>query len=312
METMLRNFLNIYWLRPETALWRTLDVEAMKGFQFASPSLDLGCGDGCFSFLRAGGTFTESFDVFMQVGNLERFFDNADVYDYFKEPEYKEGGYVCQPPSYLIDVGLDHKANLLNKAKKLNLYRGLVEADANQGLPFEDESFQSVFSNIIYWLNNPPAVFREISRILKKGGMCCVMLPGPVYLDSSFYYTLYLQGKRKEFAFLKQIDRGRITDNLKIVNTCDRWREIIEAAGLKVEACVPHLSKILLQIWDIGLRPLFPLLKKMTSQIEPSALLKIKREWVNLFETLGAPIVQNDTLLAGEREFGFFCFILRK
>lgn len=32
METMLHNFLNTYWLRPETALWRTLDVEAMKGF----------------------------------------------------------------------------------------------------------------------------------------------------------------------------------------------------------------------------------------------------------------------------------------
>ena len=138
------------------------------------------------------------------------------------------------------------------------------------------------------------------------------MLPGPVYLDSSFYYTLYLRGKRPEFEFLKQIDRGRVTDNLKIVNTRDKWQEIIEAAGLKVEACIPHLSKTMLQISDIGLRPLFPLLKKMTSQMEASALLEIKREWVDLFETLGAPIVKNDTLLADGKDFGFFCFILRK
>ena len=131
MDSLLRNFLNVYWLRPETALWRTIDVEAMKDFQFASPSLDLGCGDGNFSFLRAGGTFVDSFDAFKQIGNLEHFFDNADVYDYYQEPENEKDGYTCQPPSYLIDVGLDHKANLLRKAKKLNFYRDLVEADAN-------------------------------------------------------------------------------------------------------------------------------------------------------------------------------------
>ena len=55
MKEILKNFLNAYWLRPETALWRTLDVEAMRTFKGTSPSLDLGCGDGTFSFIRAGG-----------------------------------------------------------------------------------------------------------------------------------------------------------------------------------------------------------------------------------------------------------------
>lgn len=58
MKDVLKNFLNAYWLRPETALWRTLDVESMKGFEFAAPSLDLGCGDGTFSFIRGGGEYT--------------------------------------------------------------------------------------------------------------------------------------------------------------------------------------------------------------------------------------------------------------
>lgn len=57
METkkILRQFLNAYWLRPETALWRTLDVKSMRDFRFESPSLDLGCGDGTFAFLALGG-----------------------------------------------------------------------------------------------------------------------------------------------------------------------------------------------------------------------------------------------------------------
>lgn len=80
-ERILTNFLNAYWLRPETALWRTLDVVAMRDFKFASPSLDMGAGDGTFSFLRAGGEFDNRFDVFLDVDNLDSYFDNVDVYD---------------------------------------------------------------------------------------------------------------------------------------------------------------------------------------------------------------------------------------
>lgn len=309
MKEVLRGFLNAYWLRPETALWRTLDVESMKNFQFASPSLDIGCGDGTFSFLRAGGTHKDTFDVFLDVDHLDGFFDKIDVYDSFKG---MRGGYCSQPPGYVIDVGMDHKENLMKKAEQLKLYRQFVEADANQELPFEEESFQTVFSNIIYWLDNPEKMFREIYRILRKNGKCCVMLPNVAYLESSFYYSLYKKGGREEFKFLELIDRGRMQDNLKTVKSYDAWKEIIEKAGFEIEDCVPHLSKTLIQIWDIGLRPIFPMLKKMTGHLDENSLLEIKREWVDLFMKIGEPIVMNDRALTQGKEFCFFCFILSK
>nr|WP_296440540.1 hypothetical protein [uncultured Acetatifactor sp.] len=49
-------------------------MESMKGFELKAPSLDLGCGDGTFSFLRAGGQFDDTYDVFMDVDNLDAFF----------------------------------------------------------------------------------------------------------------------------------------------------------------------------------------------------------------------------------------------
>ena len=70
-QNILRNFMNAYWLRPETALWRSIDVEVMKNFEFESPSLDMGCGDGMFSFLRAGGSFDLNFDVFRSTDKLD-------------------------------------------------------------------------------------------------------------------------------------------------------------------------------------------------------------------------------------------------
>lgn len=200
----------------------------------------------------------------------------------------------------------------MNKASKLQLYGQFVEADANKKLPFEDESFQTVFSNIIYWLNDPETTFKEIYRILKKNGKCCVMLPNTVYLESSFYYSLYKKGGREEFQFLKLIDRGRMQDNLKIVKSYDSWKQIIEGAGLEIVECIPHLSKTLIQIWDIGLRPIFPILKKMTMQLEEDFLSEIKKEWIDLFQKLIEPIILNDNLLTQGEEYCFFCFILSK
>lgn len=52
-QNRLEQWLNVYWLRPENALWRTLNVIAPGGMEVKQPSLDLSCGDGIFSFLLA-------------------------------------------------------------------------------------------------------------------------------------------------------------------------------------------------------------------------------------------------------------------
>jgi len=50
ISKVLWNFLNLYWIRPETAIWRTLDVLQMRNLNFKKPVLDASCGDGSFTF----------------------------------------------------------------------------------------------------------------------------------------------------------------------------------------------------------------------------------------------------------------------
>lgn len=248
--------------------------------------------------------------MFQSVDKIEQFFDNVDVYDAYSESYTVP---IRKGADYQIDVGLDHKANLILKAKQTGLYKRFIIADENRRLPFENESFQTIFSNIIYWLNDPIDVFREVYRILKPGGKCCVMLPNTSYLESSFYYQYYLNsGEKKEFSFLKLIDRGRIQDNLKIVKTRKEWERIIEGSGFKIVLCVPHLSKTLIQIWDIGLRPIFLLLKRMVENIESGCLMEIKKDWVDIFEKIGYSIIENDDLFLQGCEHTFFCYIISK
>src|ERR1700722_5847078 len=152
MTSYLRQLLNVFWLRPETAMWRACDIQAMARFKFASPSLDLGCGDGIFSFIRAGGGLGEDFDAFRSVGDLDKFFEKADVFDHYSGKIHPT---IATKADYQIDVGFDQKQTLLNKAAELGLYGELRQGDGNSVLPFADESFRSVFSNIVYWLGDP-------------------------------------------------------------------------------------------------------------------------------------------------------------
>ena len=76
---LLQNFLNIHWIRPEVAMWRTLDSIQLKKIQFKKPMIDLGCGDGTFSFTNFKGKTGLDFDVYGTIKNTKGFFEGKDI-----------------------------------------------------------------------------------------------------------------------------------------------------------------------------------------------------------------------------------------
>jgi len=309
LSTTFNELLNAFWLRPETALWRELDIRAMKPFVFRSPSLDLGCGDGVLSFIRAGGGFEEGFDAFRAVTGLAEFFKNVDVFDAFDESENPA---LTRRPEYQIDCGYDHKENLLKKAGQLGLYRDLRLGDANRPLPFPDGNFNSIFSNIVYWLDDPETVVVEIARVLRSGGQVCLMLPNQSFPEFSFYHQLCIKTGDPQWSFLEKLDRGRFSDNIRHARSAETWESMFLRAGLQIEGHVAYLSKTIIQIWDIGLRPLFPVLRRMVDAVAPGQLQAIKREWVAILREFLEPLILMDGQLGQGKEPAFHCYILAK
>jgi len=311
METSdtLKQLLNVFWLRPETALWREIDIRTMSAFEMRSPSLDLGCGDGNFSFIRAGGEFDVSFDAFRSVSQLDKFFQNVDVFDSYDETLSSA---VTNPPKYQIDVGFDYKINVLKKAGQLGLYGALKQGDANQPLPFPGASFNSVFSNVVYWLDSPLSVISEISRILKPGGAACLMLPNITFPQFSFYNQLYVKDGDSRWKFLEMLDRGRFADNIRQAKSLDEWQGIFDKVGLIIERHHSHLSKLAIQVWDIGLRPLFPVLIEMSNELSPEKRMSIKAKWIQIMKAFIEPLLEIDKALPGNEQAAFHCFELRK
>jgi len=305
----LSELLNVFWLRPETALWRELDIRAMKSFAFNSPSLDVGCGDGLFAFIRSGGKFDQKFDAFRAMSGLDKFFDNVDVFDAFNE---QTSPVVVKLPEYQIDCGFDHKENLLQKAGQLGLYASLKQGDANQPLPFANESFNSIFSNIVYWLDDPQSVLMEIGRILRPGGKVCLMLPNETLPEFSFYNQLFVKTGDPKWAFLEKLDRGRFSDNIRQARSQSAWEAMFKSAGLRVAEHKSHLSKTAIQIWDIGLRPLFPVLRRMADAIPEDDFVNIKSEWISTMRQFLEPLIDIDDSLTQGKEPAFHCYILEK
>jgi len=301
--------LNVFWLRPETAMWREIDIRAMESFKVSSPSLDLGCGDGIFSFVRAGGEFDNGFDAFRSMTGLDDFFNNVDVFDSYDE---KINPVVVSKPCYNFDVGFDQKDNLLKKASRLGMYKSFKQGDANKPLPFPDKSFKSVFSNIIYWLDDPQTVVKEIERILMPGGKVCLMLPNKTLPEFSFYNELFVKTDDENWAFLEKLDRGRFADNIRQARSNEIWEAMFQEAGLSISEHKTHLSKVAIQVWDVGLRPLFPVLRKMVEAIESEKLPDIKKEWINTLKQFLEPLVLMDEQLGQGSEPAFHCYILEK
>jgi SAM-dependent methyltransferase len=302
----LNSLLEYHWLRPETALWRAADIAALAPFKFQSPSLDLGCGDGVFSFLRAGGRFDLGYDQFSHVGELDRFFEGHDIYNEF-DPEGRHPS-VITPPAYRFDIGLDHKQALLDKANMTGLYRDLRLADANAPIDLPDGQFATVFSNILYWLEGYRTTLREIARILRQDGRVYLHVPSDTFRATSFFQRLHVQTGDPMWAWLGLIDRNR-SNNIKLCFSREEWTAEFEAAGLLVTNCRRYLSPLTLGVWDIGLRPLSPVLIEMANLLTNDQRTSIKEKWLSVLSPLVEPLLEMEAS-ADAGDGGFFLFEL--
>lgn len=294
IDQKFRTLLQLNWLRPERAIMKLFKTVSLEGVVFRSPSLDLSCGDGSLMFVHFGGEFEFEFDDFLNTRAREfkhgKFVDIFDCENDIKAP-------IKRKPNFIVDYGTDWKDALLSKAHHLGAHKKMICHDNNvMPLPFETDFFQTVFSNAIYWVDDVEAVLKDIHRILKPGGEVILQLMTPHFLGTLDRLESVLSP-----AAIDILDRNRRA-TMPNAKTHEEWFRLVENSGFSLnrsETMFP--TETLIDIWNVGMRPISHLLIQMTEELSPKRRLEIKSEWVDIFYELLFPLVTGSNTCPIER-----------
>lgn len=305
-KEILNSFLEFYWLRPENAVVKYFQSHSWNDLDIKGNSIDISTGDGVYAFLHSGGRFNLNFDLFHDTRS-NKFSHNKfiDIYD-FNSKKYNP--IISRRPKKYFTYGTDWKKYLLERAKKLNYFKNLVHHDNNDiPLPFEDQFFDFIHSNSLYWTNNPNKLISDINRIAKRDSY--VVLE---YSTIGMLSTLY---KMKPILDKKSFDilNRKRTDEMKgVKGDVNFWINIIKKNNFVIEdlrAAWPN--QILTDFWNIGLRPVSHLLIEMTKKLKKEDRVSIKKEWVKIFYDILFPLCTKPKPFK-PKEASYVTFILRK
>ena len=266
-------FLNFYWLRPEKAFLHTLRAEKyIETFKyFKGKTMDVSCGDGVFSFFSLGGKLSEECDQYQSLDtkNISNLNINRDLYDFYQKGKYKIK--VKLKPKKKYTFGTDHKLNLIEKSKGLKLYKNFLLHDNNIKLPSKIGKFNYIYANSSYWVKNFEYHITDLVNKLEKGGKLVLSIKGNELSKNNFLNII----KRKfgNTAY-KILDRGR-RNSWRGLKNYEYYLNFFKTfKNLKIIKITPIFDKEILNIWDIGLRPIF---KPLVILISGNKKTKVKQ-----------------------------------
>ena len=241
-------YLNMYWLRPETAIWRTIEAEIMsKRNCLQEPLLDLGCGDGINVSILKGNKFSKEFDTFQCVK-----LDDKDIYNYASQEYHPK--LITQTEK--IACGIDIKETLVQKTKQLQTYHQVLRGDIHH-IPCENQQFQTVYSNVIKDFANVQPILKEVNRVLKQHGQLVLTTPNHNFKKNLYFinqaHKLLQAGETEKAQKYIEYDRGRSIYSAT-QKTNEEWTAELEQAGFKVKETVTYISPELTKLFDIGTR----------------------------------------------------------
>ena len=300
-EFNVRAHLNAYWLRPESALWDAIAARNLgAALRDRSDIIEVGIGNGFFSFLLFGGHFSPEFDWFYSV-DTQGFWDFKDIFDH--DSNILLDKYVIKSPDKYLSLGLDHKQSLLNQASRLGFVDKLLLHDCNQPLPVS-KTYQTAYSNMLYWLTDPLAAMRNIGLSLESGGELITVFP-----NSDFYKNCSSYVHKDPLSTI--LNRGRASSIMWHMDISEFERKIHESGIFEIKSFTRYLAPSTLKIWDVGLRPISVPLIKMANALIPETRLEIKMEWCDTFEKFAEPLLMNE-IEFGAKAGGYNLVVLTK
>lgn len=154
-----------------------------------------------------------------------------------------------------IECGIDLSFNILPRAKKTNIYKHIINADAGK-LPFKNNFFSTIISICaLEHVVNLSSALKEISRVLKPNGKLIFTVPSYNFKDYMFYSKLF----RKFNKSAKAKEYEALLDKLLDIHHCysvEKWEEYLNKVNLTIETIeyyMPGNVNVILDLIDRGI-----------------------------------------------------------
>jgi len=270
-----------------------------------SKGAEFGCGTGTLSYVMAGGRVLD-YDDYMNVSHLISYSKGADIYN--SKPVIKPT-LDASGLRYTFAYGIDHKEGLIDKADQLNgFYEHTLLHDLNKPLPLEDDSLDWGFSNVLYWLKDVSKVLKGWARVLKKSGLLYLFVPNQHFKSKAWLY--YKSPHQGDTAYLNYFERG-YNSLIHHFYSQKQWGTLFKKSGYRILTHQSYLSNPVMEIWNIGLRPISPLLIEMASRLAPGERNATKLKWIKFFRDFFMPVLENERAhKRAEKDCAFHFFIL--
>jgi len=309
-ELILHEALNLWWLRPENAL--AVASYIVNGVKLTpnpgEKAIEFACGDGVNTFFKCGGRFSKEFDLFKHGISKENTLTVAtksvDVFDHYDE-DYMP--IIITQPDVKYYMGTDHKESLIKKAEKLNFFDNVVVADLQEDIDINDGTIDLIYCNSLYWILDTKSVLEKMIKKLSNNGRIIldVFTTNKYRLD----YSVIFPTLPSEWH--KMMNRGRMETNPGLRSE-KKWETLFDITKLEIIDKRNIFPAAIAQLWNVGLRPIFPLLNKMSNCLTEENRKEIKEEWVYILTNLLLPFLESPEDISSNKYLYRIQYVLKK
>lgn len=269
--TRLWRYHSLYFLKPQDAVNDTLTSSLLHRLDWSGQFVEIGAGDGVFSYVMHGGAFPLWFDRYL-LTDLTK----PDIYDSHKSSVVSSSIKLSNPE---ITLAIDAKESHVLKIREIGFAKlGLVAA--YEELPLPSSSVQRIFYYTPHGLHDHEAAFREASRIMMPKASMLVLLFNSDFKPSFLCYRLARVIPGRIGSFFLRLDNGRYEEITKLSKSKEEWKLFFLHHGFEVEAQHAGLSALAWKFYDIQTRPLLKLLIRLFGILPRHVRYVVKLFWM--------------------------------
>lgn len=244
----LWRYLNLYFLKPFDAVNDTLTASLLARLDWSGKIVEIGSGDGVYSYVMHGGNFPIWFDRYLLTD-----LNKIDIYSSHKKNIIQVSKKITEPDFIL---SIDAKDFHIEKVKEIGFAKkALVMPYEN--IELSDNSVEKIFYYTPHGLKDHQKALKETLRILKNDGTMLILLYHTDVKPSFLAKRISSKFKNTRIgSYFNKIDNGRFDEITNMSKSTAEWEDYFKKIGFKIKKIIFGLSPFAWKVYDIQTRPI--------------------------------------------------------